>query len=149
MACKNCDKSTPNSPCKDCQGKCDNGYLDSSCVIYNGDSFACTNVNTGDNLQDIIQQISAKFCQINPLFFQLVVCAPTLDVFVSTQDQYDFFLEAIPDENRPILVYVNGLTLPSTAWLLGIDPRDVLLIDPLNAGDEVQIFYYTCQIELL
>lgn len=40
---------------------CDGGYIASTCVYYSGNNLACTGINYGDTLSEVIQQLDSKY----------------------------------------------------------------------------------------
>jgi hypothetical protein len=40
---------------------CDGGYIASTCVYYSGNNLACTEINYGDTLSEVIQQLDNKY----------------------------------------------------------------------------------------
>jgi hypothetical protein len=40
---------------------CDEGYIASTCVYYSGNNLACTEINYGDTLSEVIQQLDSKY----------------------------------------------------------------------------------------
>jgi len=40
---------------------CDGGYIASTCVYYSGNNLACTEINYGDTLSEVIQKLDSKY----------------------------------------------------------------------------------------
>lgn len=95
MACYNSNPIIQNvqypQPCDCCQ---DNGcaqQLDSKCVYYNGPALPCTEITTGDSVEEAIQKIEEKVCEVTGDYstYNTYCLAP-----IATQQE---FVEAISE----------------------------------------------------
>lgn len=95
MACYNLTPTTYQTtfpqPCDCCQEDGCAQQLDSKCVYYNGPALPCTEIGTGDSLEEALQKIEEKVCEATGDYstYNTYCLAP-----IATQQQ---FVEAISE----------------------------------------------------
>jgi hypothetical protein len=104
MACSNCNQTSPVSiydiqylysqnTCNSCNDPdCGSNYLNAKCVFYSGPNLTCSDIETSDNLETIIQKLDTQVCSITGDYSSFNMSCLAAEAVITTEQQFVEFI---------------------------------------------------------
>lgn len=109
MSCTNCSgTSSFTTPNVQSVNSCSNGIFDSRCSVYTGPYLSCINVQPNTCLQDVIQSINSKVCQVIGDYTQYNFNCLSSHYTITNEEE---FVDAITQYVCNITTRIDGLEI--------------------------------------